>query len=411
MKPRVVITGIGALTPIGNGVEGLWNGILREKSGIRFLTRFDTAAYQAKCAGELDGFCVDDYLPKHKSKRLDRYAQFSVITAAQALQDAGLALDSDHPRSEIGCSWGTALGGIAGAEENHQAFVHQGIDAIPAPLALQVFGGAAHSNIAIAFGLRGYGTTNSNSCASGTVAVGEAFRAIREGYATTMIAGASEAPLSPLTFGAFDILKTMSREAIDPSLACRPFDRYRNGFVMAEGAAALILEERNQALQRGARIYAEVLGYSLNNDAYHMTASLPNGEAAIAAMHAALNEAQLRPDQIDYLNAHASSTPMNDGHEAGAILKVFGASGPSVSGTKGYTGHPLGATGAIEAAITALALHHQRIPPTVGCTEPEIPEGLRLVMETGLNQPFRTAMSNSFGFGGINSVIVLKTAE
>ena len=309
----------------------------------------------------------------------------------------------------MGVSFGTALGGIANAETQHVRFLEKGVDAIPAALALQVFGGSAHANIAIQHGLRGYSTTNSNSCASGTVAVGEAFRAIRDGYADRMIAGAAESPLSPLTFGAFDTIKAMTKETAAPEQACRPFDRTRNGFVMGEGGAALILEEREAALARGARIYAEVLGYALNNDAYHMTSSLPDGAAAVAAMREALAEAGLEPNQIDYINAHASGTQMNDAHEAGALRQVFGGNGhpPAVSGTKAFYGHPLGATGAIEAALTALALHHQYVPPTLNCTDPEETEGFDLVRLHGRSQPLRYALSNSFGFGGINSCLIL----
>jgi 3-oxoacyl-[acyl-carrier-protein] synthase II len=274
-------------------------------------------------------------------------------------------------------------------------------------LALQVFGGSAHSNIAIAYGIRGYATTNSNSCASGTVSVGEAFRAIRDGYAEVMVVGAAEAPLAPLTFGAFDAIKSMSPENQNPEDACRPFDRKRSGFVMAEGAAALILEERSVALQRGAKIYGEVLGYALNNDAYHMTSSLPEGEAAIAAMQLAMAEAKVKPEQISYINAHASSTMMNDGHEAKAIHRVFAPHRPYVSGTKGYYGHPLGATGAVEAVIGALALARSFVPMTLHCTEPDVPEDFNLVYGASRHQSLDYVLSNSFGFGGINASLVL----
>src|ERR1700734_4032769 len=297
MSSRVVITGIGALTCVGHGKKGLWDGILAEKSGITFITRFDTSHYDAKCAGEITDFDPTQHFPPHKLKRIDRYAQFALVLTQQALDDAGLKLSPENPRTDVGVRFGTALGGITTAELTHERFVRDGSRAIPAALALQVFGGSAHSNISIAYGARGYSTTNSNSCASGTVAIGEAFRIIREGRAQVMITGGAEAPLAPLTYGAFDTIKSMSKEIKDPTRACRPFDANRSGFIMAEGGGSLILESLEHARARGAHIYAEVLGYTLNNDAYHMSSSLPEGESAIEAMRYSLDEAKLRPDQ------------------------------------------------------------------------------------------------------------------
>jgi 3-oxoacyl-[acyl-carrier-protein] synthase II len=408
MSSRVVITGIGALTCAGHGRKGLWEALLREKSGIGFVTRFDATGYDAKCAGEITDFDPAQHFPPHKLKRIDRYAQFALVLTQQALDDAGLNLSPENPRIDVGVSFGTALGGITTAELTHERFVREGVRAIPAALALQVFGGSAHSNISIAYGVRGYSTTNSNSCASGTVAVGEAFRVIREGRADVMIVGAAEAPLAPLTFGAFDTIKSMSKETKDPTRACRPFDATRSGFIMAEGGGSLILESLEHARVRGAHIYAEVLGYTLNNDAYHMSSSLPEGESALESMRATLDEAKLRPDQIDYINAHASSTPMNDGTEAKAVSKFFGKKTPAISGTKAYYGHPLGASGAIEAAICCLAMEHGYIPPTLNCHEPceEITPGFDLVRLKGRSQPLKYILSNSFGFGGINASLV-----
>src|SRR5476651_738447 len=401
MSSRVVITGVGALTCAGHGSKGLWEGILREKSGISFITRFDTSHYDAKCAGAINDFDPSQHFPPHKLKRIDRYAQFALALSQQALDDAGLKLSPENPRTDVGVSFGTALGGITTAELTHEKFVREGNRAIPAALALQVFGGSAHSNISIAYGVRGYSTTNSNSCASGTVAVGEAFRVIREGRAQVMIVGA------------FDTIKSMAKETKDPTRACRPFDATRTGFVMAEGGGSLILESLEHAQVRGAHIYAEVLGYTLNNDAYHMSSSLPEGESALESMRATLDEAKVRPDQIDYINAHASSTPMNDGTEARAVSKFFGKKTPAISGTKAYYGHPLGASGAIEAAICCLAMEHSHIPPTLNCHEPceEITPGFDLVRLKGRSQPIKYALSNSFGFGGINASLVFGKVE
>jgi 3-oxoacyl-[acyl-carrier-protein] synthase II len=413
MSSRVVITGIGALTCAGHGRKGLWEGILREKSGVSFITRFDATNYDAKCAGAIDDFDPSQHFPPHKLKRIDRYAQFALTLTQQALDDAGLALTPENPRTDVGVSFGTALGGITTAELTHEKFIREGNRAIPAALALQVFGGSAHSNISIAYGARGYSTTNSNSCASGTVAVGEAFRIIREGRASVMIAGAAEAPLAPLTFGAFDTIKSMSKETKDASRAVRPFDTTRSGFVMAEGGGSLILESLEHAQARGAHIYAEVLGYTLNNDAYHMSSSLPEGESALESMRSTLDEAKIRPEQIDYINAHASSTPMNDGTEAKAVSKFFGKKTPAISGTKAYYGHPLGASGAIEAAICCLAMEHSHIPPTLNCHEPceEITPGFDLVRLKGRAQSLKYVLSNSFGFGGINASLVFGKVE
>jgi 3-oxoacyl-[acyl-carrier-protein] synthase II len=412
-KNRVVITGIGALTCVGNGRKGLWEGILRERSGIGFVTRFDASSYDASCAGEINDFIPADHFPPHKLKRIDRYAQFALVLTQQALEDADLKLTPENPRTDVGVSFGTALGGITTAEMHHEHFLRDGIRAVPAALALQVFGGSAHSNIAISYGARGYCTTNSNSCASGTVAVGEAFRIIREGKAAVMITGGAEAPLAALTYGAFDTIKSMSKEAKDPTRACRPFDSTRSGFIMAEGGGSLILESLEHARARGAHIYAEVLGYTLNNDAYHMSSSLPEGESAIESMRCALEEAELKPGQIDYINAHASSTPMNDGTEARAVTKFFGEKTPAISGTKAYYGHPLGASGAIEAAICCLAMENSHIPPTLNCHEPcpEITPGFDLVRLKGRSQKINYALSNSFGFGGINSSLVFGKVE
>jgi 3-oxoacyl-[acyl-carrier-protein] synthase II len=408
-KRRVVITGLGPITCIGTGHEPFWRSIREGRSGISRVTSFDTSELKAHCGGEIRDWDPTRFFPPHRLKRLDRYAQFSVASTLLALEDAGLAWSREQPTLRVGVSFGTALGGIANAEHEHQRFLKKGARGVNQTLALQVFGGSAHSNIAIECGFRGPGTTNSNSCASGVIAVGEAMRYIRDDMADVMVAGGAEAPLSPLTFGAFDFIKTMSRWDGDPPLACKPFDLERDGFVMGEGAAALILEEYDHARRRGARIYAEVLGYGLNNEAYHMTTPLPSGEAVIACMRAALADAQIPLETVDYINAHASSTQLNDANECQAIKAVFGphATRLAVSGTKAYTAHPLGATGAIETAICALALHESFIPPTLHHRNPDPACDLDVVPNTGRPQPLRVALNNAFGFGGINSVLVL----
>src|SRR3954468_2195405 len=299
-RRRAVITGIGPVTCIGTGREDFWRGLRAEESGIRRISSFDTSEFNAHCAGEIVDWIPEDHFAPHRLKRLDRYAPFAVGSARMALDDAGLSYSREVPQPRVGVSFGTALGGIANAEYQHIHYLKKGTRGVNQPLALQVFGGSAHSNIAIEFGFRGVGTTNSNSCASGTVAVGEALRYIRDGLADVVVAGGAEAPLGTLTFGAFDIIKTMSRWDGEPQLSCRPFDKLRDGFVMGEGAASLIVEELDHARNRGARIYAELLGYSLNNDAFHMTSPLPTGDSCIRAMRETLADAQLETGRIEH---------------------------------------------------------------------------------------------------------------
>src|SRR5436309_3511686 len=408
-RRRVVITGIGPITCVGHGRENFWNGILAEKSGINSITSFDPSAFRVRCAGEIRDWDPEEFFPPHRLKRLDRYAQFAVASAELALDDAQFEYSREKPLHRVGVSYGTALGGVCKAEDQYIRYLKKGARGVQPTLAVQVFGGSAHSNIAIDFGFRGVGTTNSNSCASGTVSVGEALRYIRDDFADVIVAGGAEAPLTTITIGAFDIIKTMSRWSGDPALACRPFDLLRDGFVMGEGATSLIIEEFQHARARGARIYAEVLGYSLNNDAFHMTSPLPSGESCIRAMREALADAGLAPGQIDYINAHASSTQLNDSGETMSIKQVFGeyARRIPVSGTKGYYAHPLGATGAIEAALCALALDRQWIPPTINYQNPDPACDLDVVPNHGRKAQLNYVMSNSFGFGGINACVIL----
>src|SRR5256885_2567903 len=405
---RAVITGIGPITCIGQGCENFWNAILAEKSGINDIASFDPSAFRVRSAGEIRDWDPEVFFSPHRLKRLDRYGQFAVVSAQLALDDAHIEYSREKPQDRIGVSFGTALGGVCKAEEQYLRYLKKGARGVQPTLAVQVFGGSAHSNIAIEFGFRGVGTTNSNSCASGTVSVGEALRYIRDNFADVVVAGGAEAPLTTITIGAFDIIKTMSRSQ-NPQTASRPFDKLRDGFVMGEGAASLILEELEHARARGAKIYAEVLGYSLNNDAFHMTTPLPSGDSCIRAMRDALADAQVSPEQIDYVNAHASSTQLNDSAETMSIKEALGerAKKIPVSGTKGYHAHPLGATGAIEAALCALALDRQWVPPTINYQNPDPSCDLDVVPNHGREAKLNYVLSNSFGFGGINACIVL----
>jgi 3-oxoacyl-[acyl-carrier-protein] synthase II len=406
---RVAITGLGPITPIGNGVDGMWDGVRRGESAVKGITRFDPTGFASRVAAEVDFEPLDFMTPK-KAHRLDRFSQIALATALMALTDAGL---TDAASCGMGIYTGSALGGIAFAEDQHVVFLKRGIRAVSPMLALSVFGGASSCNIAIELGLTGPSVANANSCASGTIAIGEAARLIRAGRAEAMLAGGVEAPLAPLTFGAFDIIKVLSGRNDDPATASRPFDRDRDGFVMAEGGAMLVLEEWDRAQRRGARIYAEVLGYATTNDAHHMTAPRPDGAQAARAMTDALADAELPAEAIDYVNGHASSTVLNDPIECLAIRRALGdhAERVAVSGTKGLHGHALGATGAIETVISALALERGHLPGCANLVNVDPACDLDIVPPKGRDAPIRYLVKNSFGFGGINACLVLGTAS
>jgi 3-oxoacyl-[acyl-carrier-protein] synthase II len=405
---RVVITGIGAITAIGHGRDGLWQGVLRGESGVRRVSTFDVSRYRSQVAAEVLDFDPTPYLDRKQLKRLDRYSQFALCAAKMAVADAKLEVAATA-RDRVGVCIGSALGGMLSAEEQHGAFSAHGLSAVSPMLAVTVFGAAASCNIAIDLGVAGPNTANCNSCAAGAIAIGDAVRFIQRGDAEVMIAGGAEAPIAPLCFGSFSIIRAMSKRNHDPARACRPFDKGRDGFVMGEGAAILVLEEVGHAERRGAQIYAEIIGYSLTNDAHHMSAPHPSGAEAARAMHLALKDAGLRPEDIEYINAHGSSTPLNDKTETMAIKQVFGELAPRipVSGTKGLYGHALGASGAIEAAIGALSLTHAYLPPTVNYEIPDPECDLDYLPNKGQTARVRYLLSNSFGFGGINACLVL----
>jgi 3-oxoacyl-[acyl-carrier-protein] synthase II len=409
---RVVITGIGPVTPIGVGVEDFWTGLRAGQSVVSRITRFDPAPFRSHMAGEVAGFEPASWMEPRRAKRLDRCSHFTLAAARLALDDAGLDLAAED-RDRIGAMMGTALGGVAFAEQEHGKYLTEGLRSVEPGLALTVFVGASSCNLAIELGITGPNITNGMSCASGAIAIGEAYRAINRGEADVMLAGGAEAPLSPLSYGAFAIIRAMSTRNDDPMTASRPFDRARDGFVMAEGAAVIVLEARDRALARGAPVYAEVAGYGITNDAHHMTAPRPDGSQAARAIRNALGTAGIPAAEIGYVNAHGSSTPLNDPTEAIAIRSVFGghAERVAVSGTKGYFGHALGASGAIEAAICALACRRQWLPPSVNLQDPDPSCELNYVRGDGAASAPEFLLSNSFGFGGINAALVFRTGN
>jgi 3-oxoacyl-[acyl-carrier-protein] synthase II len=405
----VAVTGIGAVTPVGLGAGGLWRGVLADRSAVRAIDRFDASPFPSRIAAQVEDFRAEDHLDARRARRLDRFSQLAVAASRMAAEQAVWATGTDPARTGV---WiGSALGGVAFGEEQHAAYVAGGVRKVSPTLATAVFGGAGAANVAIDLGIRGPAVGNANSCASGAMAIGQAFQAVRDGVVDAALAGGAEAPLAPLTFGAFAMIRVLSTRNDDPATASRPFDAERDGFVMGEGAAVLALEAWDAAVARGAEIIGEVLGFGASADAHHLTAPLPSGEAAAAAVTTALQDAGLEPDDIGYVNAHASSTPLNEAAEARALHLALGehAGGVPVSGTKGLYGHALGASGAIEAAITLLALCHGLLPGTCNLRVQD-PELDLSVLRDPLHARPAAALSTSFGFGGLNAALVFRRA-
>jgi len=404
---RVAVTGLGVVTPLGIGIDAFWSSVLAERVAVAPLTRFPTDGYRSAIAAQIDDFAPDDFLSTKRIRWTDRFAQLAIAAARLALSDA--AFDPARAPGEVAVSLGSALGGLAYADEQHDIFRAQGLDAVKPLLALSVFGGSAPCNVALEFDLRGPVLANGNSCAAGAVAIGEAFRAIARGDVRAALAGGVEAPLSPLVFGAFTVIRAMSTNNADPAGASRPFDRARDGFVMAEGAGVLVLERLDDALARGARVYAEIAGYGLTNDAYHMSAPRPDGSANLRAMRGALDEAGLTPNELDVVNAHGSATVLGDACEALAVRALLGerAASVPVTATKGQHAHALGATGAWEAALACRTIERGVIPRSVNADDLDPDCGLA-VTRTRLERPVRSVLSSSAGFGGINAALVLR---
>jgi 3-oxoacyl-[acyl-carrier-protein] synthase II len=404
---RVAVTGIGVVTPLGIGLPAFWDAVLAERVAVATITRFDARAYRSRIAAQVDDFEPRDFVGRKRLHWTERFSQLSIAASRLAFDDAAYRPNGES--SEVGVFLGSALGGLAFADEQHDVFRDRGIDAVKPLLAISVFGGAAACNVAIEFDLRGPTVANANSCASGAVAIGDAFRAVARGDVRAALAGGVEAPLSPLVYGAFTIIKAMSTRNDDPANASRPFDRERDGFVMAEGAGVLLLERLEDAQARGARIYGEIAGYGLTNDAHHMSAPRPDATMNAAAMQRALAEAGMDADEVDVVNAHGSATPLGDACEAHAMELVFGERAASipVTATKGQHGHALGATGAWEAALSLASIAHGVVPRSVNSDDADCNVA---VTHERLDRPVRTVLSNSAGFGGINAALVFRAA-
>lgn len=409
MSRRVVITGIGLITPLGTGSDETWETLKAGHSRVRVMDFLDPAEFKSRVAADIRCFDPLNYMTPKRAKRLDRFSQISIATSKMAIEDAELTID-EHDGIGIGVNLGTALGGVAYGEAQHMRYFHGGLKAVDPLIALAVFGGAGATNVAIEFGLKGPSMGNANSCASGANAIGEAFHMISHGEIDVMLAGGVETPLAPMTFGAFSLIRALSTRNDDPDTASRPFDRGRDGFVLGEGAAMLVLEEYEHAVNRGKEPLAEILGYGATNDAYNMIAPRPDGSQSGRAMTKSLDEARIPPDEIDYLNTHSTSTPLGDTAEVLAVKNALGdhATRIPVSGTKGYYGHPLGASGAVEAAISTLVLQRDWLPPTINLCEPDDGAELCFVTGGGMERRIDTVMSNALGFGGINTCMIFR---
>ncbi|WP_448590524.1 beta-ketoacyl-ACP synthase II [Thermoflexus hugenholtzii] len=409
---RVVITGMGAITPLGNDVETFWRNVVAGRSGVGPITLFDASAMKTRIAAEVKGFDPEAWFGRKEARRMDRYAQFALAATQQALQDA--RLDPAHvDRERVGVILGTGIGGIGALVQGVETLMTRGPDRISPFMVPMMLADTAPGLIAIAYGFRGPNMAVVTACASGTNAIGEAMHLIRRGDADVVIAGGAEAAILPVAVAAFNVMGTISTRNEEPERASRPFDRTRDGFVMGEGAGILILERLEHARARGARIYAEVVGYGTSADAYHITAPLENGEGAALAMRRALADAGLSSRDIDYINAHGTSTPLNDKSETQAIKAVFGEAAYDVpiSSTKSMIGHLLGAAGAVEAIVCIRAITDGIIPPTINYEHPDPECDLDYVPNVARRKPVRTAMSNSFGFGGHNACVIFRRYE
>jgi len=409
LKRRVVVTGVGLVTPCGIGIDNVWNNILNGQSGIGPITRFDITQFDTKFAGEIKEFTPEDYIQPKEVKKMDLFIQYAIAAAQIAVNDAGLDMGREDSE-RVGVVVGTGLGGLPTIEKYHSVLMERGPGRITPFFIPMLIANEAPGHIAIQHGFKGPNLCIVTACATGAHSIGEACRIIQYGDADVMVAGGSEANLTPLTVGGFNAMKALSTRNDDPLKASRPFERDRDGFVVAEGSGIVILEELEHATKRGAKIYAEMAGYGYNGDAYHITAPCPDGDGFIRCIRMALKDALLSPDDVDYINAHGTSTKLNDYIETLSIKEVFKekAYKTPVSSTKSMTGHLLGAAGAIEAIFSVLSIRDQVCPPTINYENPDPECDLDYVPNTARNHAINVVMSNAFGFGGTNSALVFR---
>lgn len=409
---RVVITGLGVVSPVGIDMDNTWKSLLEGKSGIDMITKFDTSDFSSRIAGEIKGFDPLDYMDKKEVRKMDPFIQYAVVAAAQAVDDA------DIPRSILegdrtGVYVGSGIGGIGAIENQHEILINRGPGRVSPFFLISSIINEASGQISIRYGARGPNSATATACATGTHAVGDSFRIIARGDADIMLAGGAEAPITPLGLAGFCSMRALSVRNDEPHKASRPFDIQRDGFIMGEGAGVIILEEMGAAIKRGARIYAEIIGYGMSGDAHHVSAPSLDGEGAYQAMRKALEDARISPSEVDYINAHGTSTPLNDKIETMAIKRLFGehARKIGINSTKSMTGHLLGAAGGLETAVSALCLKNQVMPPTINYDFPDPECDLDYVPNKSRQASIRYALSNSFGFGGTNGALVFKKFE
>ena len=411
MERRVVITGLGAITPIGNNAEEFWKGIKEGKCGIDEITHFDTTNYKVKLAGEVKGYDPEEYFDKRSTKRLDRYSQFAIVASKEAWNDSKLDKETEN-MERVGVILGSGIGGLETIERESSNLFAKGPDRVsPMFIPMSIVNMAA-GNVSIELGAKGESISMVTACATGTHCIGESFRMIKYGYQDVVIAGGTEAPITPMGVSGFTNIKALS-QATDKNRASIPFDKERSGFVMGEGAGIVILEDLEHALKRGAKIYAEVVGYGATSDAYHITSPTPGGEGGARAMKLAMEEAGVKPEEINYINAHGTSTHLNDSGETQAIKTALSEASKNVmvSSTKSHTGHLLGAAGGVEAIVCAKAIEEGFVPATINYKVPDEECDLDIVPNEGRKVDIKYAMSNSLGFGGHNACILLKKYE
>jgi 3-oxoacyl-[acyl-carrier-protein] synthase II len=404
-----VVTGIGVVSPLGNDASSTWDALVAGRSGVGPITKFDAALFTSRIAGEVRNFDPERFLDRKEARKMDAFIHYAVAASAEALSDAGFRIDAGNA-TRVGVYIGSGIGGLPLFERTHKEFLERGPRRISPFFIPGMILNLASGQVSILYGAKGPNLAVATACATGSHAIGESFRIVRDGLADAMICGGTEAAVSPLAVGGFCSMKALSTRNDEPERASRPFDADRDGFVMGEGAGVVLLEEREAARARGARIYAELSGYGMSGDAFHISAPSEDGEGAVRAMRAALDDASLTPADIDYVNAHGTSTPAGDRIESLAVRQVFGerASGLAFASTKSMTGHLLGAAGGLETVVTALAIHHGVVPPTINYETPDPECDLDCVPNRARRMEVRAGMNNSFGFGGTNACLVLR---